>query len=307
MKFQGLIARSVIAAITLVSIVRIQAQGCERSFGLVSWNVQTFGDLSPKRKALIQPAYEAVFSTSVTVFAAQEIAHDRGLALFESLLPGGAETWQASFKNTPDSQDNGIFSRIGQATITAQGFLFENESTGKPDRTKAIHPVRYAHIKVDDFDFLLLSLHLTFKGGDATASKKEFFAILDWLKNYLESSDHDPDIIIAGDYNLPSENGKALSARHADKKWIPLDEMIKEHGYFAEGPNMLHVLVDDPTSRPQKKPTNNYDHFIVSENVFRRILSVGRVPREFVDSADAGKAGRVSDHYPIEAVVCSKP
>ena len=52
---------------------------------------------------------------------------------------------------------------------------------------------------MDDFDFLILSLHLTFKGGDASASKKEFFAVLDWIKEYLQLANHDPDIIIAGD------------------------------------------------------------------------------------------------------------
>jgi len=280
------------------------SSSCAKTFELVSWNVQTFGAVDAKRLTVIKPAYRVVFSTSVVVFAAQEIAHDNGAKLFASLLPGGTTTWRASFENTPDSQDNGIFFRVNQATITAQGFLFANKKTGKPDRAKAIHPVRWSHVKVDSFDFLLLSLHLTFKEGDAAASKKEFFAVLDWLKTYVQSANHDADIIIAGDFNLPSEKGKALSDRHADKKWLPLDGMIQEHGFFTEGPKKLHVLVDEPTSRPQKKPANNYDHFIVSENVFKKLVSVGRMPRGFIDSADAGKAGRVSDHYPVGAVLC---
>lgn len=280
------------------------SSSCAKTFELVSWNVQTFGAMDAKRLALIKPAYKMVFSTSVIVFAAQEIAHDNGLKLFESLLPGGTTTWRASFENTPDSQDNGIFFRIDQSTITAQGFLFANKKTGKPDRAKAIHPVRWSHVKVDGFDFLLLSLHLTFKEGDAAASKKEFFAVLDWLKAYTQSANNDPDIIITGDFNLPSEKGKAFSDRHAEKKWLPLEGMIQEHGFFIEGPKKLHVLVDEPTSRPQKKPANNYDHFIVSESVFKRLVSVGRIPREFIDSADVGKSGRISDHYPVEAVFC---
>lgn len=284
----------------------LHAATCEKSFELVSWNVQTFGDVNPKRRALAKNAYAAVFSTSVAVFAAQEIAHDRGLALFESLLPGGSSAWQASFGNTPDSMDNGILFRINEATVTAQGFAFANPKTGKPEKAKAVHPIRWAHVQVDDFDFSLLSLHLTFKGGDAKASRKELFAVLDWLKEYLESAHHDPDIIITGDFNLPSEKGKLLSDRRKDKKWTPLEEMIRDHGVFAGGPNRLHVLVDEPTSRPSKMPANNYDHFIVSESALKRLLSAGRVPRQLVDKADVGKPARVSDHYPIEAVFCSK-
>lgn len=284
----------------------LHAVTCEKSFELVSWNVQTFGNVSKQRQLVIEPTYMSVISTTVYVFAAQEIAHNRGLALFESLLPGGTVAWQASFQDTSDSQDNGIFVRVNQATITAQGFLFADKKTGRPMRSKAVHPVRWVHARVDDFDFLLLSLHLTFQGGDASASKKEFFAVLNWLKEYLQSAHYDPDIIIAGDFNLPSEKGKPLSARYAEKKWISLDEMIREHGFFAEGPKRLHVLVDEPTSRPNKDPINNYDHFVVSESALKKVLSARRVLRQLVDAADVGKPGRVSDHYPIEAIVCSR-
>lgn len=300
------IALLIFGWLALGGVPPLWAQKCEKSFKLISWNVQTFGDVNPRRQALIRSAYAAVFSTSAIVFAAQEIAHERGRALLENLLPGGEPAWQASFTNTPDSQDNGIFSQVNRATITAQGFLFANKKTGKPEKSKAVHPVRWAHIRVDDLDFLLLSLHLTFKGGEASASKKEFFAVLDWIKDYLQSAGHDPDIIITGDFNLPSGNGKVLSARHSDKKWIALEDAIQEHGFFADGANKLHVLVDEPTSRPQKKPANNYDHFVVSSSIRGRFLSAGRVRRELVDAADARKSARVSDHYPIEGVLCSK-
>ena len=280
------------------------AEECESSFKLVSWNVQTFGNVSANRLKVIKPTYAAVLSTDVYVLAAQEIANEGGLELFTSLLPGG--TWQASFEDTPDSQDNGVFFRVNRATITAQGFLFVNPKTGKPEKSKAVHPIRWAHVKVNDFDFMLLSLHLTFKSGDARASKAELFALLDWLKDYLRRPDHDPDIIIAGDYNLPSDKGKGLSQRGNVKSWPSIDSMIKEHGTFVEDSNRLLVLIDEPTSRPSKKPANNYDHFIMTQSAFKKLIHAERVPIALVDAADKGKDGRVSDHYPIEAVFCTR-
>jgi hypothetical protein len=281
-----------------------QAEDCAVPFKLVSWNIQTFGEVSGDRQKVIKSAYASVFSTSVFVFAAQEIANADGLALFSRLLPGG--TWQASFEDTPDSQDNGIFFRIDRATITSQGFLFVDPKTGKPEKSKAVHPVRWAHVRVNDFDFMLLSLHLTFKGGDARASKTELFALLDWVKDYLKSPKHDPDVVIAGDFNLPSEKGKLFSQRAKDNKWLPINAMIREHGAFADDPNKLLVLIDEPTSRPNKKPANNYDHFIVTQSAYKKLLRHSRSPISLIDKFDAKKPGRISDHYPIEAVFCSK-
>lgn len=294
-------------ALTLIAVgwtAPSYAEDCEASFRLVSWNIQTFGDVSDKRLKVIKPAYAAVLSTDVFVLASQEIANEGGLGLFTSLLPGG--TWKASFEDTPDSQDNGIFFKVGHATMTAQGFLFVNPKTGKPEKTKAVHPIRWAHLRVNDFDFMLLSLHLTFKSGDARASKAELFALLDWLKDYLKRPDHDPDIIIAGDYNLPSDKGKGLSQRSNVKSWLPIESMINEHGTFVEDSNRLLVLIDEPTSRPDKKPANNYDHFIMTQSAFKKLIRAGRVPITLIDATDKGKDGRVSDHYPIEAVFCSK-
>lgn len=277
------------------------AQGAPAShFSLLSWNVQTFGSVNPTRQAAAKSAYAAVVTTNVYVMAVQEIANERGMETFLALLPGGTTTWAASFVDTPDSQDNAIVYRIGYATITATGFLFADAETGEPDRTKAVHPIRWAHVDAGGVDFTLLSLHLTFKGGDAAASKAEMRAVLDWLKDYLKTPGADPDVIIAGDFNLPSEMGKTMSARSQSAKWFTLDSIIAEDGRFATGSHRLTVLVNDPTSRPSKKPVNNYDHFVVTEDARKALHGARRVPIGLVDQADARSKVRVSDHYPIE-------
>jgi endonuclease/exonuclease/phosphatase family metal-dependent hydrolase len=271
-----------------------------KAFTIVSWNVQTFGNVKPERRDAFNAASEAVISTSVHVIAAQEVANERSLHLLESLLPGGTLSWTASFKDTPDAQDNAILVRVDVTTITADGFLFEDPETGEPDRTKALHPVRWAHIGIGKRDFTLLSLHLTFKNGDASATKKEFLAILDWLVDYFKDPKSDPDVILAGDFNLPSEKGKDASKRGKEADWFTLDSIIQEHGHFDRGPHRLRVLVDEPTSRPNKLPANNYDHFIVSTDELKRSIDAERVPIDYVDRADSKVQARVSDHYPIK-------
>jgi hypothetical protein len=51
---------------------------------------------------------------------------------------------------------------------------------------------------------------LTFKEGNAAESKREMKNVLDWLDVYLKNPKNDPDVIIAGDFNLASDEGKPL-------------------------------------------------------------------------------------------------
>lgn len=265
----------------ITSLLLLWAAGAQASdFALVSWNVQTFGKVKPARQVLCQEAYEAVISSSVLVLAIQEIANERGEKIFQDLLPGGPGAWTASFVDTPDSQDNALFFRSDRVSAPRAGFL----------DAKAQHPIRWAHVRVDDFDFTLVIVHLTFKKGDARAAKAELGALLDWLADYLEDPKNDPDIIVAGDFNLPSEAGKMHSRRAEEAKWMSIESVIREHGRLAQGPNRLSVLIDEPTSRDKSGPVNNYDHFLVSQDVFEEFLSAERGP--------IGIA-RASDHYPI--------
>lgn len=273
----------------------------QSTFSILSWNVQTFGDVNSKRQTVCRTAYNMVISTSVRVMATQEIANEKGLNIFTSLLPGATRIWNASFEDTLSSQDNGILFRIAQATITSQGFLFRDPKTNLPDRKKATHPVRWAHIRVGDFDFTLLSVHLTYRKGNVRETKRELLNILDWLKDYFKNPKNDPDVIIAGDFNLPSEKGRKLSKRGKEPDWITIESIIQEYEVFSNGKNRLTVLIDEPTSRSKKGPANNYDHFIISQDVFEEFISARRIPIAMVDKVDKKSGDMVSDHYPIEA------
>lgn len=259
----------------------------------MSWNVQTFGNIKPEREAVIRKAYGAAISSNVYVLAVQEVANRGGMDTLLRLLPGGTQQWSASFEDTPDGQDNAIAYRRECATVTAQGFLFPDEQ-GLPDRAKARHPIRWATLKTGRFDYTLLSLHLTFQGGDAASSAAELGYVLDWAVARLNAPQPSGDFIITGDFNLPTVRGKELSKRAKDKKWLTLEPLLK-----ANGAGALTVLVDEPTSRAHKQPGNNYDHFIVSPGLKGKVVRAARVPAALVDGADHGSAAAVSDHYPV--------
>jgi hypothetical protein len=61
-----------------------------------------------------------------------------------------------------------------------------------------------AHFVVDDFDFTLITLHLTFADGDTAESVRELRTLLDLLDGYFQEPLHDPDVVVCGDFNIPS-------------------------------------------------------------------------------------------------------
>lgn len=236
-------------------------------FSLVSWNVQAFGRVKAERLALCEQAYAAVVSTDVWVLAVQEIANEKGSALFMSRLPEGP--WAPSFEDTPDPMDNALYFR-GAASAPRRGFLFADPETGRPDRSKLLHPARWAHVRAGDFDFTLVSVHLTYARGDARRTKVELRALLEWAAAYLAEPANDPDVVIAGDFNLSAEELEELAA-----------------------PLKLRVLVTEPTTKGRR----SYDHFLVSEDVAEELVAAGRSPAEVPP---------VSDHFPIVARFRSK-
>lgn len=284
-----------------LSLLFLYSSAPAAEFSIVSWNVQTFGSVGHERQRACRAAYAAVVSTSVYVLAVQEVANERGLRTLRGLLPEGPPEWSASFTDTPDSQDNALLFRESRVAVMRTGFLFADPVLGLPDRRRAAHPARWAYVRVDDFDFTLVTVHLAFKGGDAGAARREFFALLDWLAEYLADPRSDPDVIVAGDFNLPSEKGKRLSRRGGEGGWPTLESLIREHGKLAAGPNRLSVLVDEPTSRSRGGPVNNYDHFLLSRDVFEEFVSAGRGPVEAIERSQRGTGAQVSDHYPIAA------
>lgn len=261
-------------------------------FTMVSWNVQVFGkSVGAPRKRAVQEVLGRLFADpAAKVFAVQELANEQGASTLHGLLPG--TNWQRSFENTRDSQDNGFYVREG-AKINCSGFLYP-EGTGVFS-----HPPRMAHITVGSFDFLAISLHLAFEAGKDAEAEAELGRMLAWIGEYLKRPGADPDIVLVGDFNLPTTSGKELSVRSSEGQWTPLE------GLLENAPARFTALIDEQTSRSGRQAANNYDHFVLSEDLLAEEFIAGsakRAPPEWVHDAESANNGvRASDHYPIWA------
>jgi uncharacterized protein (TIGR03437 family) len=249
---------------------------------IVSWNIQvgaTSTSAGAERPPLVRSALGAMFSGTYQILAAQEISNSDSSEFLRTLLPGGTVAWNASFIDTTDSMDNGFWYRP-EVTVTDAFALFTATSTtnGRLETipAKAVHPPHVAHFEAGDFDFTLLSVHLTFEDGDTRESAREMVHILDYLDAYFSHPEHDPDVIICGDFNTPS----TLSGQTGSQD-ITLDRIFQNDARFQSGERRFAVTVHQPTSRSSAAAggaaRNNYDHCVLSpipwRSSFRRVVS----------------------------------
>lgn len=273
-------------------------------FRLMSWNIQTFGgNIAPARERAYGQLLEHMFSRNRTakILAVQELANDKGADTLMKLLPGGTERWNPSFQNTNSSQDNGYFTQK-QVAVNCEQFMYAKQGEDgrwRSDPEKVKHPVRVAHMKMGNFDFTLVNLHLTFAKGDTNASIREFEHVLAWLNDYFADPNHDPDVIIAGDFNMNSAKLHAVL-----QQWPAFRYEYDENGKPVPKATTMVTLVDEPTSRHQGVPKNNYDHFIMTADTYLEeyvMGSAGAVSPRLLEAIEEENETYVSDHLPISS------
>ena len=275
---------------------------------LISWNIQVGGTSTAPgadRPPMVKAALASMFSGTYQILAAQEIPNAESADLLRTLLPGGVSTWQASFSDTTDSMDNGYWYRTG-ITLRDAFPLFvsgQEDAGGRfvPDTTRTTHPPVVAQFEAGNFDFTLINLHLTFADGDTSESVRELRHVLDYLDWYFNQPEHDPDVLVCGDFNIPS----ALSGQ-TGRGGITLDSVFDRDPRFQSGERRFVVTVHQPTSRSSAAsgggPASNYDHCMLSADTMEEFVQARRIDTSILANHPEDPEARLtSDHFPVVA------
>jgi uncharacterized protein (TIGR03437 family) len=276
--------------------------------GIVSWNTQVGGTsvaAGAPRPPLVQSALAKLFTGTFQLLAAQEVPSLASANLLNGLLPGGPAAWRFSFFDTNDTMDNGFWFRAG-ITLRDAFPLFAAPDTASPgrwtaDSSKSLHPPQVAQFQAGDFDFTMITLHLTFAGGNTLESAREMREILNYLDWYFNQPDHDPDVLVCGDFNMPSNlSGQAGTAG------LRLEDVFAADPRFQTGERRFVTTVHEPTSRASAanggRPASNYDHCVLSADTLEEFIQARRVSTEILtEHPDDPEARLTSDHFPIAA------
>jgi uncharacterized protein (TIGR03437 family) len=274
---------------------------------LVSWNTQVGGtstDIGAPRPPMVQAALLSLFGGTYQILAAQEVPNGESADLLTSLLPQGTTNWRASFFDSTDTMDNGFW--FQHSATLRDSFLLNVTNQIQSDEivtdpTRAVHPPQVAQFAVDDFDFTLVTLHLTFADGNTAESARELRSVLDYLDWYFNQQDHDPDVIVCGDFNMPSQLSGQLGL-----DGITLDSVLQQDPRFQVGERRFAVTVHEPTSRSSASqgglPVSNYDHCVISANTLNAFVQARRIDTAILtDNPQDPEVRLTSDHFPIVA------
>jgi hypothetical protein len=197
---------------------------------------------------MVQAALGRMFNGSYQILAAQEISSTENAEMLRQMLPGGTTAWTTAFTDTSDSMDNGFWHRSPVVMRDSFALLTTNrrDAAGRliADNTRALHPPQVAQFEIGDFDFTLINVHLTFAGGDTSESVRELRNLLEYLDWYFDQPDHDLDVVVCGDFNMPS----VLSGQ-AGRNGLMLDDVFDGDPRFQIGERRFVVTVHEPTSR----------------------------------------------------------
>ena len=134
----------------------------------------TSTDPGAQRPPLVKSALNRAFAGTYNLLAAEEVPNTGSAQFLQTLLPGFATTWTTNFFDTSDPMDNGTWFR--NVAILRDSFaLFTTgaqdvEGRASAETDKAVHPPQVAQFAVGDFDFTLITVHLTFADGDTAES-----------------------------------------------------------------------------------------------------------------------------------------
>ena len=240
------------------------------------------------------------------MLAAQEVSGIANADVLTALLPGETGRWSALFTDTSDSQDNGFWMNdsVKASAFSALFIHGTTDSDGRRlvDETRTTHPPVAASFAAGDFDFTMIGVHLTFADGETVESARELRHVLDYLDSYFNQPGHDPDVIIGGDFNIPSR----LSGQ-TGRGGIVLDPVFEDDPRFQAGARRLVSTVHEPTSRSPADqggaPRSNYDHFILSIDTLEELIQARRVdPGVLTVDPDDPELRLTSDHLPIVAL-----
>ncbi len=160
--------------------------------------------------------------------------------------------------------------KVFNAIFAAEWIEFEDI----PDPNGFKHPVQAAFIAYEGFDAIIVTLHLMFT--DLAVREQEKVLLQSVVNDMLQ---RDPDVIIAGDFNITEAEIQELADSLGMQVMVPPDQ---------DGVGTTHGA----------NGGNRYDHFLISPD----LANEEAISCEIQVYSDEEIAKKVSDHMPVLAI-----
>ena len=228
------IAKGLLALKKRIAAAKIPASKLDESINVATWNIREFG-----RTARSEPAihYIAEIIGQFDLVGAIEVRED--LTDLRRVMNILGSYWRAVYSDVitdPGGNRERIAYLFDKRAVTFNGLAAEADAPRKKKGLEYIPEKSFwrspylASFKSGSFDFMALTTHI--RWGDSDAARIEELAMLaDWIEGKRRDKfAEDADIIVMGDFNIPSLNDPAFEAITKHGLCIPNALLGLDHG-----------------------------------------------------------------------------
>jgi endonuclease/exonuclease/phosphatase family metal-dependent hydrolase len=288
------IARGLLALRKRIAAAKIPSSKIDETLNIASWNIRAFGK---GRRTEAAVHYLAEILGQFDLIGIVELCDD--LTDLGRVLKILGPYWRAVYSDMiPDAGGNR--ERLGfiydKRAVTFNGLATE----ANPPRTK--QGFEYlssksfwrnpylAAFKSGNFDFVILTAHIRW-GGSTEARRQEIERLADWIEaKRREKTNEDKDLIVMGDFNIPSRDDPLFQAITKHGLQIP-NALLGVHGTNLEQNKYYDQILHQPIYPASFTNAGGELDFYIDEAHIKELFPGGLTQKRFTF--------QLSDHLPL--------
>ncbi|MBI5684626.1 MAG: endonuclease/exonuclease/phosphatase family protein [Verrucomicrobia bacterium] len=290
----SVIAKGLLALKERIKAAEIPSSKLDETLNIATWNIREFGK-SPRTEAAIH--YIAEILGQFDLIGIVELRDN--LTDLDRVLKILGPTWRAVYSDMiPDAGGNR--ERLGfiydKRAVTFNGLAAEaNAPRAKkgleylPEKSFWRSPYM-ASFKSGSFDFVVLTTHI--RWGDSDEARRQEIAMLaDWIEaKRLEKTSEDKDLIVMGDFNIPSRTDALFAAITKHGLQVP-KALLGAHGTNLEKDKRYDQILHYPIYPENFTNAGGELDFYISDARIKQLFPGGMTKEKFTY--------QISDHLPL--------
>jgi len=278
-----------------IATAKIPSSKLDETLNIASWNIREFGKVRRTDAAI---HYIAEILGQFDLIGVVELRDD--LTDLSRVLKILGPYWRAVYSDMiPDAGGNR--ERLGfiydKRAVTFNGLAAEANPPRKKKGQEYISEDSFwrspymASFKAGSFDFIVLTTHI--RWGDSNAARLgEIQRLANWIEaKRQEKSNEDKDLIVMGDFNIPSRSDPMFKALTGHGLQIPKALLKDEFGSNLEKDKRYDQILHQPIYPDTFTNAGGVLDFYIDEAHIKELFPAGMTKQKFTF--------QLSDHLPL--------
>jgi endonuclease/exonuclease/phosphatase family metal-dependent hydrolase len=288
------IAQGLLALKKRIATAKIPSSKIDETLNLATWNIRAFGK---GRRTEAAVHYVAEILGQFDLIGLVELCDD--LTDLGRVLRVLGPYWRAVYSDMiPDAGGNR--ERLGfiydKRAVTFNGLAAEANAPRKKKGLEYLPETSFwrspymASFKAGSFDFVVLTTHIRW-GDSVEARRVEIGMLADWIEaKRLEKTSEDKDLIVMGDFNIPTRTDALFKAITKHGLQVP-KALLGAHGTNLEKDKRYDQILHYPIYEEKFTNAGGELDFYGDEAGIKELFPAGMTKEKFTY--------QLSDHLPL--------